>query len=97
MSGSSGDETTPSASITIYSPSDTGRPQQITIVPQYTTLRNQVLAWNPDTGEPEWRLLTDVESEGMFGGPIPLLFGDNLPLLAGDGLPYLFRPSAIFA
>lgn len=87
-------QNTPSASITTRTPSDTGRPQEIKIVPQYANLRNQVLAWNPDTGMPEWRLLSDVEAEILFGPPRPILMGDNLPLLAGDGLPILFRGSA---
>jgi len=91
MSDSNGSPTAPSSSITTNTPSDTGRPQQISIVPQYSTLRNQVLTWNPDTGQPEWRLLSDAEAEILFGAPRPLLMNDTLPLLAGDGLPFLFR------
>ena len=89
-------DNTPSSAITTYTPADTGRPQQISIVPQYTNLRNQVLAWNPETGMPEWRLLSDVEAEILFGAPRPILMNDTLPLLAGDGLPFLFRGSVGF-
>ena len=81
----------PSAEITIYSPVDTGRPQKLTIIPRFRDIRNQVLTWNPDTGQPEWRLLTDAEAEVVFGAPRPVLMNDARPLLAGDGLPFLFR------
>jgi hypothetical protein len=81
----------PGAEITIYSPADTGRPQKVTIVPQFRNIRNQVLTWNVETGMPEWRLLTDAEAEVIFGAPRPLLMNDMRPLLAGDGFPFLFR------
>ena len=93
MSGSSSndDGTTPSTSIVSRTPADTGRPQEVVIVPQYSTLANQVLWWNPVTGQPEWRLIGDIDNETVYGAPRPLLMHDTLPLLAGDGLPYLFR------
>lgn len=79
----------PSSSIVTRTPSDTGRPQEISIVPEFSDLANQFLVWDPETGQPVWKLIGDVQVS--FGSPAPILANDNGAFLAGDGLPYLFR------
>lgn len=86
-----GSDGSPSFSINARVPNQTGRKQEVVIVPENGTLKNQVLAWDPATGQPRWKQLSDLELDQFLGPPAPLLMNDTLPLLAGDGQPYLFR------